>query len=187
MHRIPHGLEDSFSPGRPAVLFQHGTYDSSDALVVHGPELSPAFYWANSGYDVWLANTRGNKYSLDHTTLTYDDPEYWQFSIVHMPRDHRANVQYIIDETGLDQISVIGFSAIGGAYLIAFNDDNDWWRERVNLFIGIGISTILNHTASTNFHLLTLSRGILFPTLRSLGIHYMFPSGYLQNPLFYRA
>jgi hypothetical protein len=53
--RIPHGRNQTYSSDRPAILFQHGAFDSSDALFVHGPDLSPAFYLANSGYDVWVS------------------------------------------------------------------------------------------------------------------------------------
>lgn len=52
--RIPHGKDQTYEQGRPIVLWQHGGFDSSDALFVHGPELSPAFFLANQGYDVWV-------------------------------------------------------------------------------------------------------------------------------------
>ena len=37
----------------------------------------------NEGYDVWLGNMRGTKYSRKHTTLDSSDPtsEYWKFSM----------------------------------------------------------------------------------------------------------
>jgi hypothetical protein len=53
--RIPHGKGQTYSSSRPALLFQHGAFDSSDALFNHGPDLSPAFYLANQGYDVWVS------------------------------------------------------------------------------------------------------------------------------------
>jgi len=41
--------------------------------------VSPAFQAARGGYDVWLGNNRGNKYSTVHDTLSWDEDAYWQF------------------------------------------------------------------------------------------------------------
>lgn len=34
----------------------------------------------DAGYDVWLADLRGNEYSLEHNTLKKTDPKFWEFS-----------------------------------------------------------------------------------------------------------
>jgi lysosomal acid lipase/cholesteryl ester hydrolase len=40
---------------------------------------------AREGYDVWLGNTRGNKYSRHHTSLNPDkDNEFWDFTFAEM-------------------------------------------------------------------------------------------------------
>ena len=111
LFRIPHGLNDEYIPGRPAVLLQHGLLDSADDYVVRGSELSPAFYLANNGYDVWASNSRGNVYSRNHTTLDPDtDPEFWDFSFFDMVEDHQSNIEFILNRTNLDTITFVGFS-----------------------------------------------------------------------------
>jgi lysosomal acid lipase/cholesteryl ester hydrolase len=67
------------SPPGPPVLMMHGLIDSSDAWVVND-DLSPAFVLSHAGYDVWLSNSRGNKYSKRHVSLSSDSLEFWDFS-----------------------------------------------------------------------------------------------------------
>ena len=43
---------------KPLVL-QHGFVGASDMWVLNGEKYSPAFYFAQLGYDVWLPNFRG--------------------------------------------------------------------------------------------------------------------------------
>jgi len=43
------------------------------------PEIAPAFVVARAGYDVWLGNSRGNRYSRGHIKYTTNDAEFWDF------------------------------------------------------------------------------------------------------------
>jgi len=38
-----------------------------------------AFILARAGYDVWLGNNRGNKYSMGHMSMSNTDHEFWDF------------------------------------------------------------------------------------------------------------
>ena len=47
---------------------------------------SSAFRAAQAGYDVWLGNNRGSKYSLGHIKSAdyYKHESYWEFSFPEM-------------------------------------------------------------------------------------------------------
>lgn len=62
------------------VLLQHGFLDSADSWVVSGDDKALGIFLANRGYDVWLGNNRGNKYSLGHVKKNISRREYWDFS-----------------------------------------------------------------------------------------------------------
>ena len=57
-------------------MLVHGIQDSADAWVVNDLD-SPAFVLVDAGYDVWLANFRGNKYSKKHLTIESKQEEFW--------------------------------------------------------------------------------------------------------------
>jgi pimeloyl-ACP methyl ester carboxylesterase len=59
--------------GAPAVLLQHGLFASSDCWIMNYNSEAPAYYFAKHGYDVWLGNNRGNKFSRKHIKLNPDE------------------------------------------------------------------------------------------------------------------
>ena len=178
-------LKDSQSQnGRPAILIQHGILDSADFVVAHGPDQSPAFYLANSGYDVWIANSRGNKYSRQHTTLNPDkDAKFWDFSFFDMIEDYKANIDFVRAQTGQNKIAVIGHSQGTSSMYSGLSTQNDWFKERVSIFISLGSVTRLDHLTSELLKFI-IEVPIALDTIKLLHIHEMFPSDYLTKPTF---
>ena len=68
LFRIPGPIGQIEGNGGPPVLLVHGIVDSADGWIVHDDN-SPAFVLSRAGYDVWLGNSRGNKYSKRHISL----------------------------------------------------------------------------------------------------------------------
>ena len=64
--------------GLKPIILQHGLLDSSDTWLINDEASAPGFFLANSNYDVWLGNSRGNKHSRRHIKLNPDkDAAFW--------------------------------------------------------------------------------------------------------------
>lgn len=47
--------------------------------VYNDPKVAPAFVLSQGGYDVWMGNNRGSRYSLSHKSLSHKDKAFWDF------------------------------------------------------------------------------------------------------------
>lgn len=105
-------LKDSKTKkGAPVVFLQHGILASAENWVMNG-ENSVAFMLAKRGYDVWLGNHRGTKYSRNHVTLDPNkDEQFWQFSFQELGDfDMPASIDYVREQTGVKKLTYIGHS-----------------------------------------------------------------------------
>lgn len=67
---------------KPVVLIYHGFLMSSEIWVCNLEEYQNLpLLLVNLGYDVWLGNARGNKYSQNHLKLKANDVAFWNFSL----------------------------------------------------------------------------------------------------------
>ena len=67
------------------------------------------------GFDVWMGNNRGCRYSVAHTTLNpesrADKPAYWDFDFEEMGLyDLPAEIDFILNNTGNAKVTFIGHS-----------------------------------------------------------------------------
>lgn len=72
---------------------------------------SLGFVLATRGYDVWLSNYRGSRYSANHTSFAFDDPKLWAFSIDEMINiDLPQSIDYILRLTSRPRLAYVGHS-----------------------------------------------------------------------------
>ena len=87
IHRIPGPRSEprpvpGSSTGKPVVYLHHGLLMNSEVWVcLTSPERSVPFVLAELGYDVWLGNNRGNKYSKKSIHHDPNSLKFWDFSI----------------------------------------------------------------------------------------------------------
>jgi lysosomal acid lipase/cholesteryl ester hydrolase len=185
MFRIP-GLTGKEDDGvvRPPVLIQHGVFDSADFVICHGADKSPAFWLANQGYDVWVANSRGNKYSRQHKSLNPDkDAAFWDFSFEEMVKDYQANIDYILSDTGFKKIPVIGHSQGTSSMYAGLSLIGDWFESRVTVFLSLGSVARLDHLTSLLLKFLCVTPFAL-DTVKLLKINEIFMANFITTTAF---
>lgn len=111
IHRIPKSKEGGTIPLKTVIL-HHGLFASSADWILNGPDKALAYVLADAGYDVWMPNIRGNRYSREHTTLKTDSKSYWNFSWHDVAlHDVPAIIDYIKKTKGSEaKIVYIGHS-----------------------------------------------------------------------------
>ena len=101
----------SITSGKPVVYFQHGLYNGGGAWLENSENQAAPFIFANAGFDVWIGNNRGSRYSRSHVNLTAADKAYWEFSFDEMAKyDVPAFIALIRDTTGVQKLTYIGHS-----------------------------------------------------------------------------
>ena len=67
----------------------------------------------STGFDVWMANSRGNTYSRRHQTLSPEDIEFWRFSIDELALiDLPTQIDFLLNATGAKKTAFVGHSQV---------------------------------------------------------------------------
>ncbi|KAK3123996.1 hypothetical protein QOZ80_8AG0639050 [Eleusine coracana subsp. coracana] len=101
LQRIPRGRRRGAGAraGQP-VLLQHGVLVDGLSWLLASPEESLAFVLADHGFDVWIANTRGTRWSRRHVSLDPSSRLYWNWSWDDLVvNDLPAMVDYVCSKT----------------------------------------------------------------------------------------
>ncbi|OVA17526.1 Alpha/beta hydrolase fold-1 [Macleaya cordata] len=114
MQRIPQGRGGGGGGGggkdKQPVLLQHGVLVDGMTWLLNSPDESLAFILADSGFDVWIANTRGTRFSRGHATLDSAKPPYWNWSWDELVAyDLPAAFDFVYRQTG-QKIDYVGHS-----------------------------------------------------------------------------
>ena len=175
LFRIPGLLnETSNIPPKQPLLMHHGLIDSSDTWVVNTPSLAPGFVMAAKGYDVWLGNSRGNKYSTAHTTLSTSSKAFWAFTWQDFAQyDIPADINYILNITTFPKLTYMGHSQ-GTLIMFALLSSQPQWADKITTFVAVGpVGTVRNLTSSLVRYVADTS---VFDLLEDAGIYDFLPN-----------
>ncbi|XP_017768293.1 PREDICTED: uncharacterized protein LOC108556624 [Nicrophorus vespilloides] len=184
VHRIPYGSDGQGNEKRPVVFLQHGILSSSADWISPGPEKGLAYLLAENGYDVWMGNARGNRYSRNHTSLHPDeDPsKFWDFSwheigVVDLPE----MIDFVLKETGEESLFYIGHSQGTTSYYVMCSERPEY-NKKIRAHFSLAPIAYMNHMTSPLFKLIALAEGGLGFILKLIGMHEFLPTdGFLHN------
>lgn len=132
------GTAGRSSSKKPVVYLHHGLLMNSEVWIanVDYHKCLP-FVLADLGYDVWLGNNRGNKYSKKHITRVSSEKQFWNFSLDDFALyDIPDTIEYILQTTEQKDLVYIGFSQ-GSAQAFASLSIHPSLNCKVKLFIAL--------------------------------------------------
>lgn len=120
------------------VYLHHGLLMNSDVWVcITEHERCLPFLLVDQGYDVWLGNNRGNKYSKKSLHAGPTEIPFWNFSIDQFAfHDIPDTIHYILNTTSQKSLSYIGFSQ-GTAQAFAALSIHPTLNSKIDVFIAL--------------------------------------------------
>uniref|UniRef100_A0A182SLT1 Lipase n=1 Tax=Anopheles maculatus TaxID=74869 RepID=A0A182SLT1_9DIPT len=181
MHRLRR--KEGSDPKLLPVLIVHGLLGSSADWVLIGPNDALAYQLANAGHDVWLGNTRGNRYSRQHVRLSPDEAEFWNFSwhekgIYDIP----AMIDFILNQTQplSDQVYYIGLSE-GSTVYFTMTSSLPQYNGKIRLAHTLAPAVLLDGVRSPLILSLSDSSPLLISLTQSAKIGELFKWSEQQN------
>mmetsp|Transcript_73183 Transcript_73183/g.101511 ORF Transcript_73183/g.101511 Transcript_73183/m.101511 type:complete len:204 (+) Transcript_73183:295-906(+) len=145
---------------------------------------APAFVAASQGYDVWLNNSRGNKYSRAHTSLNPNKNKFWYTDWEDMGlKDQPAVMEYITRQTGQEKVSYIGHSQGTTQFFHALSENNSYFADHVNLFVALAPITKIPNTESGTIKFAAFNYRLLYDAIDLVGYWEMLPANWATSTL----
>ncbi|OMO73985.1 Alpha/beta hydrolase-1 [Corchorus capsularis] len=110
LQRVSSGSGDlRVQRGHP-VLLQHGLFMGGDAWFLDSTEQSLGFILADQGFDVWVANVRGTRWSHGHVSLLETEKEFWEWSWQELALYDLAEMLHYIKTATGSKVFMVGHS-----------------------------------------------------------------------------
>lgn len=182
LHRC--SLKSNSLNNLPPVLLVHGLMQDSESFLCGGTN-SIVYHLVQAGYDVWIGNNRGTKYSTNHVKYSRNDKIYWDYSIDDLAAyDVPTMIDYILQQTKYNKLAYIGFSQGSTQGFASFTYNNNL-NSKISLFIAL--APALKSTGLSSIYLQNILH--FFPNLifSIFGYHEMLPCCYDFQKIFSKS
>lgn len=134
-----HRLRPETECPKGVVYLHHGLLMNSEIWVAAPtPQDSIAFQLVDAGYEVWLGNNRGNKYSRKHLNKNPNSRDFWNFCIDEFALyDIPTAVDYILRVCNVESLVYVGFSQ-GSAQGFAALSVHPALNKKISMFVALG-------------------------------------------------
>ena len=141
---------------RKPVLLAHGMYMDSTAWFKSAgseneePPLPLSLY--DAGFDVWLSNSRGTKYSQGHDVLREmeNKRDYWYWSYAEFGKfDAPAELKKIKEKTNAEKVSYIGYHLSSTSMFLQLMSWEEKMVDHMERFVAI--DPCLIHRTETTY------------------------------------
>ncbi|KAG8040143.1 hypothetical protein G9C98_000713 [Cotesia typhae] len=176
MHRITGPNSNPNPENKTAILLMHGLLSSSVDWIISGPQKALAYMLADEGYDVWLGNARGNRYSRSHKILSVLDKQFWQFSWNEIGvYDLPAMIDYILDNTGSQKIFYAAHSQGTTAFFVMCSTKPEY-NDKIIAMSALAPVAYIGHMTSPFFQILARLAPMIETGMNLLGMYEFQPT-----------
>lgn len=128
------------------------------------------------GYDVWLGNARGNTYSRQHSRLSPESKEFWDFSWHEIGYwDLPTIVDHVVERTNVPQMDYIGHSQ-GFTIFLVMSILRPHYQSLFRTVIGMSPIAFLANLPNPFLRLLAKNSDAVELLLNVLNINELLPS-----------
>nr|XP_024361970.1 triacylglycerol lipase 1-like isoform X2 [Physcomitrium patens]XP_024361972.1 triacylglycerol lipase 1-like isoform X2 [Physcomitrium patens]XP_024361973.1 triacylglycerol lipase 1-like isoform X2 [Physcomitrium patens]XP_024361974.1 triacylglycerol lipase 1-like isoform X2 [Physcomitrium patens]XP_024361975.1 triacylglycerol lipase 1-like isoform X2 [Physcomitrium patens]PNR29753.1 hypothetical protein PHYPA_028447 [Physcomitrium patens] len=93
----------------PAFLY-HGIMEGGETWALNANDDSLAFMMANSGYEVWIGNTRSSNYTFGHLKFTRKEKEFWNWSWDDLVKSDLPSMLQYVNNYSKQPVYYVGYS-----------------------------------------------------------------------------
>uniref|UniRef100_A0A182NS69 AB hydrolase-1 domain-containing protein n=1 Tax=Anopheles dirus TaxID=7168 RepID=A0A182NS69_9DIPT len=170
--------------GTLPVLLVPGLMGTSAGFLLAGPNNGLAYVLADRGYDVWLANLRGNRYSRRHTSLSVNSEAYWDFSMHEAGYyDLPAMIDRILLVTGVRRLGFVGYSQ-GATVFFIMAASRPEYNEKIARMYALCPAVYLDRVRSPVVRWLSEHVDLIKDILDALGWWQALPYSRVRNVVF---
>ena len=119
---------------------------------------------------------------MSHATLTPDQKEFWEWSFEEMGTfDIPAIIDFIIEQTGQSKLSYVAHSMGTTQMFIGLSMLNDYYKEKLNLFVALAPPTRISNTQSVPLQMIAATIGPMSLLMEKMQMWNMFPPDYATD------